>query len=234
MGTGIERLKELQAVDAEIRRAEILLHRGPERLADVTRELKAAKDREAAHKLAIREAQKEVDRKELDLRSREAEIGKLNVQLNTIKTNKEYSLIKLKMEGLKADNSLLEEEILEAIGKVDALRADTARFEAELKAIEAERLRTSAEVEKEMSVVRGKLAVLQETRREIATGVRADILEKYDRIRRGKEDGQALAAVRDQTCQGCNMSVTTHELTLIMKSTDLVLCRSCSRVLYLE
>jgi uncharacterized protein len=234
MGSGIDKLKELQAVDVEVRRYEILLKRGPERLAEVTQAQASAKQRETAHRQAIREAQKEVDRKELDLKSREAEIEKLNVQLNTIKTNKEYSLIKLKIEGLKADNSLLEEEILDAIGKVDALKAEIPRFESELAATEAERGRISAEVEKEMSGVREKLAGLREARGGIATQVRSDVLEKYERILRGKEDAKALALVRDQTCQGCYMSVTTHELTLIMKNTDLVLCRSCSRILYLE
>lgn len=234
MGSGIDKLKELQAIDVEVRRYELLLKRGPERLAEVNHASAAAKQREAAHRLAIREAQKEVDRKELDLRTREAEIEKLNVQLNTIKTNKEYSLIKLKIEGLKADNSLLEEEILDAIGKVDALKADTVRIDSELAAIDAERTRITAEVEKEMSGVRGKLALVKEARAKVAAGVRPDFLDKYERILKGKDDARALAVVRDQTCHGCDMSVTTHELTLIMKDTDLVLCRSCSRILYLE
>ncbi len=234
MASGIDKLKELQAVDSEIRKYERVFRRGPERLTEVTQALTRAKEREGAHKLGIREAQKEVDRKELDLRSREADIQKLNIQLNSVQTNKEYSLIKLKMEGLKADNSLLEEEILEVIGKVDALKAESGRLDADVKAADGERSRIAAEVEKEMAGVREKLDALKETRARIAAGVNADALDRYDRILKGKEDGMALAAVRDQTCQGCNISVTTHELTLIMKDLDLVKCRSCSRILYLE
>ena len=41
-----------------------------------------------------------------------------------------------------------------------------------------------------------------------------------------------MAAVKDQTCLECHMSLTTHDLTRILNGEELVLCRTCSHILY--
>jgi len=52
-------------------------------------------------------AQKEIDRKELDLKTNEGEISKYNAQLNSIKTNKEYTALVSEIGSKKADMSIL-------------------------------------------------------------------------------------------------------------------------------
>ena len=57
------------------------------------------------------------------------------------------------------------------------------------------------------------------------------ILGHYDRlVAHGKK---GLAAVRDQVCTGCHMRVPIGVVTTLMHDTDIQLCDSCGRYLYL-
>ncbi len=57
------------------------------------------------------------------------------------------------------------------------------------------------------------------------------ILGHYDRlVARGKK---GLAAVRNQVCTGCHMRVPIGQVNTIMQGSDIQLCDTCGRYLYL-
>jgi predicted nucleic acid-binding Zn-ribbon protein len=231
--TTIDRLKALHAVDLDIVEIERQLRHVPAHLE----EQKAAVDRARSAldetKKRIVEATSRADRKELDIRTREGEIEKLEIARNAVKTNAEYERLGLQIESIRADISRLEEEALDLITKVDELKAERKGIEGVLEREEAEHASIAAEVEKESEGLRSRLEKLKSKRSEVIEAVPPDALSKYDRILHSNR-GVAMAPVRNQVCQGCHMSVTTHDLTRIMKGNDLVLCRTCSRILYLE
>ena len=61
--------------------------------------------------------------KELELKSKEDEIAKANIQLSQIKTNKEYTAKLTEIETLKANKSITEEKILISYDESDAVSA---------------------------------------------------------------------------------------------------------------
>jgi uncharacterized protein len=66
---------------------------------------------------------------------------------------------------------------------------------------------------------------------ELRAKVPPQILGHYDRlIARGKK---GLAAVRDQVCTGCHMRLPIGVVTTLMHGTDIQLCDTCGRYLYL-
>ena len=57
------------------------------------------------------------------------------------------------------------------------------------------------------------------------------IIAHYDRlVARGKK---GVAAVRNQVCTGCHMRVPIGVVTTLMHDTDIQICESCGRYLYL-
>jgi predicted nucleic acid-binding Zn-ribbon protein len=57
------------------------------------------------------------------------------------------------------------------------------------------------------------------------------ILGHYDRLRvRGKK---GVAVVRNQVCTGCHLQQPIGKITILMRGTDIQLCDSCGRYLYL-
>lgn len=70
-------------------------------------------------------------------------------------------------------------------------------------------------------------AIMQELR----TRIPPQILAHYDRLMaRGKT---GITAVRNQVCTGCHMRLPIGVVMTIMKGTDIQLCDTCGRYLYL-
>lgn len=58
------------------------------------------------------------------------------------------------------------------------------------------------------------------------------IIAHYDRlVARGKK---GVASVRNQVCTGCHMRVPIGVVTTLMHDTDIQICESCGRYLYLS
>ena len=77
--------------------------------------------------------QKEIDRKELDLKTDEGEISKYNVQLNSIKTNKEYTALCSEIGSKKADMSILEDVILNTMSRLEIVNKEYSELTENLK-----------------------------------------------------------------------------------------------------
>ena len=85
--------------------AEYLLRHGPKRIALAEKKVAAAGQDCEAQKAAIKDLKKSADQRNLDLKTSEAEIEKLNGQLNLAKTNKEYDIIRGGIETQQASSA---------------------------------------------------------------------------------------------------------------------------------
>src|SRR3974377_1783457 len=77
-----------------------------------------------------------------------------------------------------------------------------------------------------------KEANVESQKAELRQRVPAQILGHYDRLvaRRKK----AVAVVRNQVCTGCHMLLPIGTINTLMQGTDIQLCDTCGRYLYLE
>ena len=69
---------------------------------------------------------------DVDLRSRDAHIEKLRVQQQTAKNNKEYQALAVEVGTIKADKSKVEDQALEAMTRVEALKAEMGGLDAKV------------------------------------------------------------------------------------------------------
>jgi predicted nucleic acid-binding Zn-ribbon protein len=178
-------------------------------------------------------AQKELDRKELDLKTNEDEISKYNSQLNFIKTNKEYTALVSEIGSKKADMSILEDEILGMMSKLEeanqgyekakeSLNSEDESLKDLTKRVNTELRESDIEIEKVKDEQKKYIDLLDE-----------HSLKQYNRLSNIK-GGKAIVPVIGKVCGGCSMTITTQTLNELMGSNDLVFCRSCSRILYLD
>ena len=194
----------------------------------------ARKAVDAAHHLR-QEAQAATHRFEMDLSTAEGEILKLEGTLNRASSNKEYQAIQLKMAHVRAANGKLEEQILMSMDVVeekerleDAAKAAQREAEAALRAAEAS-------VDEEREGLADELSVMRTARDELAAAVLPAKLRLYDRIRGGnRKSGTAVVAVHGEYCQGCQMAVRPQDVSDLVQGNELVLCRTCNRILVLE
>jgi len=227
----LDRLMQLQAIDSQLYKMNAEKEAKPAEIQQMKDALahkqSDLKDAEAVLK-SLQVKRKE---KELDLESKEEEIKKFQKQLYQIKTNKEYTAMLHEIEGHKADNSVLEEEILKIMEEIDVAQAKVVD---EKKKFEEITKNTDADIKS--IEIRGKeietaSADLNKKRDGLATTVDQKTLKTYEKILAGK-DGHALVEIVNDSCGGCYMSLPPQVINEVRLKEYIVLCDNCQRILY--
>lgn len=230
----LKKLTELQVIDAQIFQLRALEQSEiPDRLKSYDDRLLSARKRLADAEEKLKVFQLEKKNKELDLQTKESSVKKFQLQLFQIKTNKEYTLLEKQIEGLKADNSLLEEEIIRLLDALDswtaAVASEKKRFEEESKIIQAEKEKTKQELEQ----AKQRLKELGAARQAMILEIDPLILPRYERMLKLR-NGAAVVPVRDGSCQGCFMNLPPQVIHLVHSAQEWVFCEQCARILYIE
>jgi predicted nucleic acid-binding Zn-ribbon protein len=225
-----ETLRTLHRIHRQLADLSDQLTAGPRQVAARTRQVETAEANRSAAQEGVKQARVVADQKQLQLKSAEVKIRDLEAKLNACKTNREYQTLTEQIAADRMAMRVLEDEILEALERVDALKpavpaadealAATKRSLDEARAVvQAEAGRLTAEVARvrgELQTVEGELA--------------ADVREKYERVVKQKA-ADAMAPVDGQSCGGCCQQITGNMLSELMLG-RLVQCRNCGRLLY--
>jgi predicted nucleic acid-binding Zn-ribbon protein len=240
MGATLDALQRLQSIEVQLRSSRGQIesrHRTVEahrrKIATLGRQSTDAHD-------AIRRAQAEADRLELERKTQEAHLAKLRETLNRTKTNKEYAAILTQLNTDKADALKFEDQVLAAMSKVDDLKKAAADLKVQLEKEEArakELDKAARETEQKLS---GQLTRLEAQREEAAEGIPLDALKLFERACE-RHDGEGMAMVEqphpkraEYVCSGCYMSVTLESINALQTRDAIVTCPNCSRLLFLE
>ena len=230
----LEILKKAQEIDREIYEAGAALRvQIPEERVKIRRRL----DIEKTHLKELEETFKTLQlrqkQKESLLADKEANIKKLNGQLAQVKTNKEYSAFQQEIASLKADNSLLEEEVIKILDEVEAAEEEVNREKERLKKIEKD----LSAVENELLQKEQKLSkdqeLLEKSREEILHQIPDDLRGRYNLII-SKKQGLALVKVKGENCGACQLLLRPQILNEVRLAQSVILCENCARILYYE
>lgn len=229
----ISLLVELQKLDTQIYELNKRKQEIPLLIKDLEEEFKkkseGVKEEEAQMKsLLVKEKERENE-----LLSKEETIKKCQTQLYQIKTNKEYSAMQREIEGHKADKSVLEDEIIAILDGVEAKKKKIEGYKAALKDEENKLNKEKAKGDSELKEIEAKLSTLNIDRAKEAEKIDKVMLQKYDRILKGKE-GLAMVPVREDACGGCHLNLPPQVINEIRMKKDLVFCESCARILYIN
>jgi len=189
---------------------------------------------EVAHK-ALLESKSHVHRKEMDVQEREEQMRQLNGKLGGATSNKEYQGILLKIGELKGENGKTETDILMGMDEVESKEKLHEEAKSKMRDAEAAFREAEEKVSGQKSAMESEAAEASSQRTTLASQVPAEALRVYERIRAGnKRSGTAVAVVHGEYCQGCQMAITSHELTELIKGEKICICRTCQRILVLE
>lgn len=169
---------------------------------------------------------------ETDLGQKEQQTKKLQIQMYQVKTNKEYSAFQLEIAGLKADQSVLEEEILKLMEEIDRAKSQMASEREGLKTEEAALNNRVAVIGQESEKIKAEMERMRAQRGQLAPKVDPRILRQYERVLERRE-GSALVPVRGNACSGCNMILPPQVINEVQISARLIPCESCARILYI-
>lgn len=229
----IKYMVELQRLDSDIFRFNRELENQPVLLAELDSELAQEKNEYEKKEAELKKVMIKRKEKENELISKENEIKKLQAQLYQLKSNKEYQAMEKEISLRKADVSVLEEEIIGLLDKLDEMNKRLSEqkglFNKKKQECEEEKLKIKQRTED----LRKELERLNAERSQKIQDIDKDFLSKYERILRSK-DGLAMVSVNGNACGGCNINLPPQVINEIKMKEDLVFCENCARILYIE
>src|SRR4029079_5345333 len=211
MPTLTESLRTLHRIHRQHSDLKDRLTRGPRQIQAAEANVKKCEADLAQAKDAFKQAKMASDEKQLQLKHRESKLVDLQAKLNMAQSNKEYQLLKDQMAADKQANSVLADEILEALEKIDQLQIEIKTAESNLTKTKDElakvRQRAHAHahgLESELALVRGELQAAEGQ-------LHGDFKDNYLRLARTMGE-DALAPVEAESCGGCSQILTTQTI----------------------
>lgn len=224
-------LRELHRIHTQLSDLNERLARGPRqvkaRQANVAQQealLTAAQDR-------VKDAKKILDHKQLDLKTSEQKIVDYRVKLNGANSNREYQTFVEQIAAAEMANSVLADEILEGMDKIDQLAVQVKEAETALAAVKNDLLKYRDSVAAESAIVQGDITRLEAELAEAEKNLPAALKDDYRRVIQGK-GAEGMASVEDMVCQGCGQQITLNMQNDLLLSRP-IFCKSCGSLLYL-
>jgi uncharacterized protein len=184
---------------------------------------------ERKHRLAAN--QRERKEMEGEIQTIQARISKHKDQLYQVKTNDQYKAMLKEIENEEMEIRKIEDRILEEMMEAEELQKRVAEAAARL---EGEKARVAGEVralETAKQAAETERRGLAAHRQELAGALNAEVLELYERVRKGR-NGLAVAQVRDGFCIGCHVMLRPQRYNDVRLNAGILACESCQRILY--
>jgi predicted nucleic acid-binding Zn-ribbon protein len=224
-------LRELHRLHQQLADLRDRLERGPKQVRVRQANVAQAEEKLAQAHADVKAARMLADQKQLQLKTGESKIADLKGKLNAAQTNREYQALKEQIAAAEMANSVLADEILEALEKVDQLKLGIHESEETLSKTKEELAKAQQAVATQEETLLGERQRVEANLKEAEEALPADFRDAYYRIVKAKGE-HAMAPVEGESCGGCYQNLTTNMITDLMMS-RVVFCKVCGRLLYL-
>jgi len=171
------------------------------------------------------------DAKQLQLDCGEETVKKRQLQLRQAGDNREYQALKDQIAADEMVNSVLADEILEGMEKLDELTAKRTEAEAKLEKATGEARKSQLASQEEQPIIETDIRRLEAELKEAEDSLPGDYRELYYRlIAHMGED--ALVPLNRHFCGGCHQKIPINTINALMLSRP-ISCKTCGRLLYL-
>jgi len=207
-------------------------------LADIPRQRRRLEERlaqaaAAADQLKQRTLHLESERKrlELEVKSKEDFIRKIETQQGTTKSNEEYRRFTHQIDTTRTEISALEDQELVLMEQTEVAARELAAAgqvaTAERQGVE----RQIADLAAREGNLKKDLDGVLADRERLAGGVDPGTLSRYVRLIEKRGDN-VVVGVTGATCGGCHMKLPQQVFLQAKAQQELVFCPNCTRILY--
>ena len=230
MAVSASALRELHRMHRQLSDLRERKERGPKQIKAREGNLARLADESAKLQAEHKAARVRSDQKQLLLKSGEEKVEGLKLKLNAAASNREYQVLKEQIAADQMAGSVLADEILEALEKIDELAAHTAEHQKKIDASKDELAKAQQTVREQAGQLGGETKRLESELREAESGLPTDFRETYQRLVKAKGE-DAMAEVQGDFCGGCYQQLTPNNLSELQMSLA-IYCRNCGRMVY--
>ena len=224
-------LRELHRIHIQLSDLRERLERGPKQLK--AHELNVARCDAEVNRLKNdqKNAKVAVDQKQLQLKSSEGKIIDLRVKLNQSRSNREYQALRDQIAADEMSGSVLQDEILEGMEKVETIKKQIGEAEQTLIKAKEEMSRVQQAIRDQQGLLDGDYKRLEAELSTSEKNLPEDLRDTYGRMVRSK-GADGMAQVEGEHCGGCYHTITANTMNSLLMD-KIVLCQVCGRLLYL-
>ena len=143
---------------------------------------------------------------------------------------KEMQDLQMEIESLARRNDVLDDELLRIISHRDACQATLKECESALNDIGEERKEENKNLLKEKKSLASAVKKQLSKRKAAVAELPAELFKTYN-VLRAKKANRPVSVLRDDACTICGIEQNSTVITAINRSSDLVNCQSCGRIL---
>jgi hypothetical protein len=224
-------LRELHRIHRQLADLRERSERGPKQIKARESNVGRLADELAKVQAEAKAARMRADQKQLLLKSGEDKILNLRAKLNACSTNREYQALKDQIAADEMAGSVLADEILEALEKIDDYQRLVAEAQKRVADAKDELAKLTKTVHDQADLVNGDIRRLEGELVQAEAALPADFREPYDRVVKSKHD-DAMAEVQGDFCGGCFKQLTPNILSEL-RMARAVFCKNCGRLIYL-
>ncbi len=230
MAVSASALRELHRIHRQLSDLRERKDRGPKQIKAREGNLARLADELAKIQAENKAARVRSDQKQLLLKSGEDKVEGLKVKLNAAASNREYQVLKDQIAADQMAGSVLADEILEALEKIDELAAHIAEHHKGIDAAKDELEKAQQIVHDQTGQLEGETKRLESELREAESGLPTDFRETYLRLVKSKGE-DAMAEAQGDFCGGCYQQLTPNNMSELHMSLA-IYCRNCGRLVY--
>ncbi|MBN2437621.1 MAG: hypothetical protein JXL20_03380, partial [Deltaproteobacteria bacterium] len=171
--------------------------------------------------------------KDAQLQEGQETLKRTRERLFEVKKNKEYQSMLKEIEIFEGKNSRTEDEVISLLDELERLETAMKAKEEELQVRRRRYEEEKKKIEEEINSLVGELDGCVRKSEELKKDIPAEILRKYEQIK-GVGRGVAVVAAWKEVCGGCHMSLPPQLYNELQKTTALMTCPNCGRIIYWE
>jgi len=173
------------------------------------------------------------EKSEYEINKIQNTIRQLKLDLNKVRTNKEYKILLGRIESLKNKKTEMEDQLLTVMDQEESFKKEADNKELDLLEAELQYEQTVKEIKEKQTGLDAQVIALQQSLGEIEKELgreEARFLSCYKRLR--ARLNQPVVEIKNGTCSGCNIKAPTSLLCDSLKFEEMVNCGTCGRIVF--
>jgi predicted nucleic acid-binding Zn-ribbon protein len=195
--------------------------------------IRACQEAKAAAEQSVRQAQSQVN----DLANQSA-TKRIKLELNQnqlfggkVRNPKDLQDLQAEAEFLRHTLQKLDDQQIESMLQLEAAQQVLQEAELAYQRCLSDKARESSLLLGEKHQLENELSGLDAQRQTLVQTLPADVVAHYETLLKTKA-GKAVAAIIDETCEACGMTITPSDMQSARSPNVEVHCRTCGRILY--
>lgn len=228
----LELMLNLQVIDYDLGELERSKEYLPDMMGNLTREIEEAKGLIDTAETTLEQEKVSQKTLELDVKTKEADLQRLQQQMMTIKTNREYDALVAEIDAIKAGISTNETALLQTMERIAKLEAEIPDLKGKYEQTEENNRKQLEVLQEKVDSIGSKVDEKMAERNGVVKQISRGSFSVYERVRRGKGGGAVVVTVKKRACSGCHAALTPRRVQEIRKSDRILTCDNCGRILY--